>query len=395
MKIPFVYLSRLIVVLTFLAVSTSSAAVHEQLLHGFANNPASAPDTVLISDSSGNLYGTTFSGGHQGTVFELLAQSGGGYKYQVLYTFQGKDGSEPAGRLLLDPSGTLYGTTMSGGANECGVVFRLTPGSEGTWTESTIHDFTCTDGTLSQTGLIFDSEGNLYGGTTQGGQGNGGVVFQLKPSGNGQWKLKVIDTFTYDNGRGPSSELAFDSKGNLYGGNITRIFELSPNSDGTWTESTPYTFNPPTDGQATYGVLTFDSAGNLFGTNAAGVNNSGAAWELSPNSGGWAITVLHAFSGGLDGRYAYGGLILDASGNAYGTTGRGGRFDRGVAFKLTPNGSGAWAFTVLHSFTGNKFGGIPTAGLLLDGVGNLYGTAAIGGNPACQSGCGVVFELVQ
>jgi uncharacterized repeat protein (TIGR03803 family) len=379
-----------------LMAATASAANREKVLHQFLGKPAQSPDTTLVADGAGNLYGTTLFGGaqHDGTVYELSPRSGGGWTYHVLHVFRGPDGASPQGKLVLDSLGNLYGTTYAGGAQGCGTVYQLAPAA-GQWGTTTLHDFTCQDGFNTVVGLTFDSKGNLYGGNTAGGANFGGVAFTLAPGSHGQWSFTVIHDFTDGEGDGPSSSLVFDSKGNLYGGNITGIFVLTPNSNGTWTESTAYTFNSTTDGQSTYGELTFDPSGNLYGANAYGGEHfptGGAAFMLSPTSGGWSITVLHSFGKGNDGHYPYGGLILDAAGNAYGTTGAGGS-GQGVVFKLTPGTGGHWSETILHTFNGGRDGGIPTAGLLLDSAGNLYGTTASGGNGTCTSGCGVVFEL--
>jgi uncharacterized repeat protein (TIGR03803 family) len=379
-------------------VATASAAGHEKVLHFFLDRPAEYPATTLVADTAGNLYGATPFGGAQndGTVYELSPRSGGGWSYHVLHVFKGPDGVSPQGKPVLDSLGNLYGTTYQGGAQGCGTVYQLTPVSGGQWQSTTLHDFTCQDGFRTVVGLTFDTKGNLYGGNTAGGANFGGVAFMMTPGSKGQWTFNVIHDFTDAEGDGPSTSLVFDSKGNLYGGNITGIFVLTPNLDGTWTESTAYTFNSGTDGQLAYGELTFDGSGSLYGANAAGGKyfpQGGAAFKLTPTSGGWTITVLHNFGKGNDGHYPYGGLILDATGNAYGTTGEGGSSGRGVVFKLTPQTNGHWTERILHNFTGNRDGGIPTAGLLLDSANNLYGTTAGGGSTNCNSGCGVVFEL--
>lgn len=381
--------------LAVLMVRTAAAAGHEEVLHVFLGKPAVYPDATLIADADGNLYGVTLQGGAQaaGTVYELSPLSGGGWSYHVLHVFKGNDGSGPQGKLVVDSAGNLYGTTYQGGASGCGNVFRLAPMSGGQWTITTLHDFTCQDGFRTMVGLTFDTKGNLYGGNTAGGPYFGGVAFSMTPGSNGQWTFNVIHDFTDSEGDGPTTSMVFGSKGNLYGGNITGIFVLTPNSDGTWTESTAYTFNSATDGQAAYGELTFDAAGNLYGANAYGGKHfpaGGAAFKLSPGASGWSITVLHSFGQGKDGHYPYGGLVLDAAGNAYGTAGSGGLHGQGVAFKLTPGANGRWTETILHQFTGGHDGAIPVAGLLLDSSANIFGSTAAGGG----TGSGVVFKFI-
>jgi hypothetical protein len=194
--------------------------------------------------------------------------------------------------------------------------------------------------------------------------------------------------------------LIFDPSGNLYGGNETTVFKLTPNGDGTWTESTAYAFTSA-DGLNPLGDLTFDSAGNIYGTNQAGGQYSGGtAFELTPNgTGGWNSTVIHAFNSKsqYDGYYPEGGLTVDAAGNVYGVAPFGGGTNSyGVAFKLGLV-NGHWSEQILHRFTGaaNADGAYPNNDIYLDHSGHLFGTTGSGGNPACgaPTGCGTVFEL--
>jgi uncharacterized repeat protein (TIGR03803 family) len=389
--------------IALLMATMASAASRETVLHRFLDKPAEGPDATLVADASGNLYGVTFQGGTKGdgTVYELSPRSGGGWSYHILHVFNGKDGSSPQGKLLLDSIGNLYGTTFEGGAYDCGTVFQLAPVSGGQWMMTTLHDFTSgSDGCATMVGLTFDTNGNLYGGNTSGGADQAGVAFSMTPASNGQWTLTAIHAFSGVSGEGggPTTSLVFDSKWNLYGGNITGIFVLTPNGDGTWTESSAYTFNSNPDGQAASGELTFDAAGNLYGTNTFGGKywpTGGAAFRLTPGTSGWSITVLHSFGLGNDGFYPYGGLVLDSAGNAYGTTGQGGLYGKGIVFKLARDANDHWTETILHNFTGGPDGGVPVAGALLDGSNSLYGATEGGGASGCGvSGCGVVFKLV-
>jgi uncharacterized repeat protein (TIGR03803 family) len=227
---------------------------------------------------------------------------------------------------------------------------------------------------------------------------------------------KILYTFTGGNdGAEPSSTLIFDQKGNLYGTTVLggahgygNVFELSPNSDGTWTESVVYSFGAyagdganPDDNNG----LVFDSGGNLYGTTGGGGNSStcpfgdqgcGTIFELSPNSGGgWKETILYNFNGGTDGASPGGGVIFDREGNLYGMADIGGNLMAcvggcGTVFKLTPKHR-AWSFSVLHAFSESD-GGYPSTGLSLDSSGLLWGTTNSGG--ACGPyACGVVFKL--
>ena len=151
-----------------------------------------------------------------------------------------------------------------------------------------------------------------------------------------------------------------------------------------------------------YGSLVMDAAGNLYGTttegggSGCGGSGCGFAWKLAPNPDGtWGIlSLLHSFQNGADGTDPSAGLIFDAAGNLYGTTQFGGAYGfGGVVFKLAPNPDGTWTETVLHSFGNDGDGFHPIAGLVFDVAGNLYGTTYGGPGSGCAEGCGVVFKL--
>jgi uncharacterized repeat protein (TIGR03803 family) len=331
----------------------------------------------------------------------LTANAVAANKYKVLHKFTGNDGANPdKGFLVLDKAGNLYGTTPNGGAFGQGTVFVLKPSSNGTWRERVLHSFSgLSDGGLPLAGLTFGAPGVLYGTTYQGGG-----AFQLKHNLDGSWTDTVLNVFAGADGVHPDAGLIRDAAGNLYGTTIVGgnfncnsqqgcgvVFELTPNPDGTWTESVLYTFNGGTDGALPTARLAFDAAGNLYGTTAAGGGaNAGTVFRLTPSGGAWIETVLHAFTGG-DGAVPIGGLILDATGNLYGTTSSGGSSacGCGVVFKLKHGSGGGWTERLLHSFTGGRDGANPVAGLIRDTAGNLYGAAQFGG----AYGDGVVFQL--
>jgi uncharacterized repeat protein (TIGR03803 family) len=268
--------------------------------------------------------------------------------------------------------------------------------------------------------LAFDSKGNLYGTSQNGGNGIGpdcnatcGTVFELTPNGDGSWSESVIYNFcTVFNGalcldgENSSAGLIFDSKGNLYGttflggmncsaGGCGTVFELSPQG-GTWTEKVLYNFcsnqkdGACLDGSESVAPMVFGSDGSLYGTTYFGGNghfphgNGGTVFKLSPGSHGWTEAVLYNFCSlgtGMicpDGDAPYlSGVVFGPSGNLYGTTGNGGSSKNegtGVVYELTP-GSGEWKETVLAVFPSpNMFTGIPSGGLALDPTGNLYGS---------------------
>jgi uncharacterized repeat protein (TIGR03803 family) len=330
-------------------------------------------------------------------------------KYKVLHRFTGKDGAYSDTGLILDPAGNLYGTTRYGGASGPsgnGTVFELTPNSDGSWTESVLHNFcsrtNCADGDTPSAGLIFDTVGNLYGTTLYGANGYG-VVFKLTPNSDGRWTESVLYGFTGGvDGDSPYGGLMFDAAGNLYGATVDGgaygygvVFKLTPNSDGRWTESVLYSFTGGADGSNPLAGVIFDTAGSLYGTTQMGGKGYGTVFKLTPNSDGrWTESVLYSFTGGRDRGFPDAGVIFDGAGNLYGTTAGSSSENNGTVFKLTPNSHGSWTESVLYGFTFYR-GAVPLDGLTFDAIGNLYGTTAFGDNRSCGPlGCGVVFKMV-
>jgi uncharacterized repeat protein (TIGR03803 family) len=412
-------LKATLAVFTVTLFVTGIAASQEKVLHSFNKTDGANPYASLISDHAGNLYGTTYAGGAYGygTAFELRPKSGGGWTEKVLHSFNnnGTDGYNPYASLIFDASGNLYATTYYGGSGSCingtvvvgcGTVFELTPQAGGSWKETVLHNFddNGTDGFYPYAGLTFDSAGGLYGTTEWGGTGVYGTVFELTPAAGGSWTESVLHNFS-DNGTDgyfPEAGLIFDAVGNLYGttewggtGVYGTVFELMPTAGGTWTETVLHNFSVNgTDGDLPLGGLIFDAAGNLYGTTYEGgvYDSDGTVFELTfTASGSWTETVLHNFDDNdVDGYLPEGGLILDASGNLYGTTVAGGNLLKGTVFELTPTAGGSWTEKVLHNFSDNgKDGENPYAGLISDAAGNLYGTTYEGG----AYGYGTVFEI--
>jgi len=324
----------------------------ETVLHNFKNNgrDGEGPYAGLIFDAAGNLYGTTASGGNYGvgTVFELTPKAGGGWTEKVLHNFEnsGKKGNTPYAGLIFDAAGNLYGTTVSGGYYGVGTVFELTPQAGGGWTETVLHNFknNTEQGNTLYGGLIFDGAGNLYGTTVNGGYYGVGTVFKLTPKAGGGWTETVLHNFD-DNGTdgySPYASLIFDAAGNLYGATTEggngygTVFELTPKAGGGWTEKVLYRFNG-LDGLEPYASLIFDAAGNLYGTTVAGgTQGYGTVFELTYTGGGdWGEQVLYNFNG-RDGSIPYGSLIFDAAGNLYGTTTSGGHYGVGTVFEIIP-----------------------------------------------------------
>ena len=419
----------------------------EQVLYAFqGGNDGSGPSSSLIFDSAGNLYGTTPGGGGGscacGTVFELSPSSNGTWSETVLYRFQGgSDGSLPSSGLIFDKAGNLYGTTVGGGGTaDAGTVYELSPNGSGGWTESVLYSFQGSPDGAGPAGVVFDTSGNLFGTTGQGGNGGCdhdqsdacGTVFELSPNGGGGWTEKILYSFSpggdvnTTDGWSPTLGLTFDGSGNLYGttasggtgvncdgyvgggGGCGTAFELIPNG-GVWTETVLYSFGDGTDGSSPNGGLIFDQSGNLYGTARGGGNtaSSGTVFELSPNgSGGWTETTLYEFQGGTDGSDPFAGLIFDSTGNLYGSTYSGGNTNCpvgetvgcGTVFELSPNGSGSWTETRLYSFAGGNDGQAPSSPVIFDQAGHLYGTTLQGGGATgCGNtfGCGTAFEVTK
>lgn len=286
-----------------------------------------------------------------GTVFRLTppprvcSSSNCPWKETVLYRFAGgsTDGAFPMSRVSFDQSGNLYGTTLSGGHftpctyfGWCGTIFKLTH-SNGSWTESIPYRFTGgSDGASPYAGLTPDSAGNFYGVTTFGASGNNGTVFQLTPDG-----LNTLVELP-SNASEPQGDVIFDPAGNLYGttgdssnGGGAAVFEMTP-SAGAWNFSLLYNFGGSLNGDGPNSGLVRDGAGTLYGTtHAIGSHYMGSVFKLTPSNGGWIYTVLHEFSDQVGGQYPVGGLAIDAQGNLFGTA-SGGTYGAGIVWEITP-----------------------------------------------------------
>lgn len=382
------------------------------------------PTYGVIAGASGQLYGTISEGPYSplksnGVVFEL-ALSQKQWQETTLTNFPYSDGSGPQSALIADAAGALYGTASYGGSYGYGTVFKLTNSALG-WQETTLYNFTTgapqgINSYSNPSSLIFDSAGNLYGETETGGSSDYGMVFELSPTASGQWTEKTLFNFTNATGIFPFGGLVLDSAGNLYGtteeGGLIQngcrfgcgtVFKLSP-QQGSWSEATLYNFaGGSRDGATPLAGVIFDQAGNLYGTASTGgidgaacSSGCGTVFKLSPSSGGtWTESVLYEFTDANgDGGSPQAGVVFDQGGNLYGTTFRGGSFDQvcgylgcGTVFELSPK-SGAWSETILYSFRGEDALG-PAASVTFDQAGNLYGTA-LGGT---LGDYGTVFEL--
>ena len=392
------------------------------------------PYAGLIQDTGGNFYGTTLTGGAYlsgpsgGTVFKVTPTGA----ETTLYSFCASgasclDGSGPQSALLMDSAGNLYGTVNAGGANNQGVVFELTPAPSGGvclsgtyqgtgWCESVLYSFTNgSDGAYPLGKLIQDSSGNLYS-TTSGGSPNGcGGVFELSPPASGSTTWTETSLYTFGgSGTGdacnPSAGLAFDGSGNLYGtanfGGVNTsassagngaVYELTPGLGGTWTETFLYSFTGGSDGCFPLSDLAYQG-GNLYGTaSSCGVGVNGSVFELSSSGGTWTESTIFDFPASAE---PYAGVVADPAGNLFGTTylggpGTGGGY--GTVYKLSPPATpgGAWTESTVYAFgTGvgahsandrNPFG------MVLLANGKLYGTT---GSSTCTSSKCTAFGAV-
>jgi uncharacterized repeat protein (TIGR03803 family) len=414
--------AKLLALIALVLLFTSGAWAGEKTLVNFTGANGNGPVANVVLDSSGNIYGTTSSGGPYGTgtVFRLSPGLHGGWRQNLLYTFPTANPSAPWGPfspLVLDPAGNLYGTTYYGGTSTssgvcnmgCGTVYRLTPTSTGPWKINILYSFRGgKDGNSPNGGVVLDGQGNVYGTTTYGGGVyNSGTVYKLTPTASGPWKETILHSFTGGNiggdGAWPDDTPTLDQYGNIfgttgYGGtsiNSGTVFELSPTVSGAWSYSVIHSFSLPaiggSDGANPFGGVIIDSAGNLYGATAGGGNaEKGAVFELSPNAGSWTSSVLYSFQGLADGAAADTSLVQDASGNLYGTVVQYTANELGGVYKLTKGVDGIWTESVLLSFD-SADGANPWASVVLDSHNNIYGTTEFGGT----SGDGVVFEITQ
>ena len=373
------------------------------VIHTFTGSDGAYPAYGLAMDRLGNYYGTTFDGGanNQGAVFKLR-QTNENWLLYSLYNFTGgADGNGPGG-ITVTSNGALYGTTDIG---YLGAVWQLRPDPRlavsvlQPWTLSTIHSCTgapdCHD-LSSSAALLSDRSGNLYGVSSYGGQYDAGAVYELTPSG-GSWTYTTLYSFQNNGTDGylPNTPLNADAAGNLYGltyfggtNNSGTVYELSPSGSG-WTEQVLHSFDPTTDGYFSVAQPVMDPSGNLYGTTfSGGPNQGGTVFELSPSNGSWDFTMLYAFPGSGGPSGPYGGVVIDSSGNLYGTTAGAGPYNCGNIFELSPT-QGGWDYSDLYDFTCGSDGGEPIGSLVMDSAGNLYGNANFGG----ADNYGTVFKL--
>jgi uncharacterized repeat protein (TIGR03803 family) len=405
----------------------------DKIVHNFAGPPDGAgPWAGLITDKAGNFYGTTGGGGLVtclcGTVFELSppTSEGGSWTETILYSFQGlqnggHDGLQPNTQLVMDDAGNLFGGTQWGGKNNRGTIYELSPPAVqgGQWTESVLYSFV-RDGSRGSNAfwLVVGLDRNLYGTTLGGGTGEScgggtsnkcGVVFVLeRPSTTGgAWDQHILHNFgEFEGDSATPLQIAVAPSGSLYGmagdggtaGKGT-FFRLSKNH-GSWTEEILFDFS----GSATHGPtnLTFDPHGNVFAVTSGGGDpmcQCGGVVELlrpATPGGAWSESPVYNFMNGNDGSNPFGPLVFDKAGDLFGTAAHGGdaTCQCGAIFELTPPAVSGdiWSETTLHDFVGPKIhgDGSNVNGGLVFLNGKLYGTTTFGG---AKRG-GTVFSMV-
>lgn len=357
-------------------IPVTAPGVTLSTLSSFTGTGASGefPYAPLVLAGDGSFYGTTVEGGTSGlgTVFRVTTNG----VVTTLVSFNDNNGALPYAGLVLGRDGNLYGTTSQGGANGYGTVFRMT--TSGLLTS--LANFNEFNGYYSVAGLVQGKDGNFYGTTIYGGALGYGNVFQVTPSGS----LTDLHTFSYADGGYPSSVLVQAADGSFYGttenGGPTgwgTVFKIT--SAGVLT--TVHAFNSQDGGIPVPGLVQ-DTDGSFYGTTYyGGTTNSGTVFRIAADG---TFTNLYSFTGGGDGSNPYGGLLLAADGNFYGTTLYGGTYADGTVFRIDRNGT----LTTLAEFDGYQ-GANPAAGLAQGPDGNLYGTTESGG----VNDAGVVFRI--
>jgi uncharacterized repeat protein (TIGR03803 family) len=388
-----VLLGKLFTLVVILACSVilvqSARAQSFNVIHNFTGGTDGAnPLNGLMMGAAGYMYGTTSAGGayNNGTVFRI----GPTGSLQTIYAFEGgADGSSPQSFLIEDSQGRLYGTTSAGGTFGGGTVFRIANN-----VKTILHSFgSGSDGSTPLGGLIFDRSGNLYGTTSAGGAYGNGAVFLLSPRGI-VWGETVLYSFgTGTDGTVPYAAVALDSAGDVLGttsaggsGGYGIIFELSKANN--WAETIVYNFQNENDGGVPYAGLIADGLGNFYGAaTEGGSQGGGSIFELTPAGSGWNFAPIQSLPGsGISGTFR--NLMLSSSGTIYATTHCDGEYDAGTVYELVPGG-GSWNYTLLYTFTGGTDGLYSYSNLVMF-ANRLYGTTNQGG----VYGKGVVFAVL-
>ncbi len=341
-------------------------------------------------------------------IFVVVCAAAQAQTFSVLHTFTGQsDGGTPLGTPMLDAKGNFYGTTYYNSSTGYGTAYKL--GLIGqNWVTTTLYTFGSggqADGQNPYGNLVQDSKGIFYGAATWGGSHNFGTVFSLRPApkvlpstGLNPMFPTWLHSFAGSDGEYPFfGDLTVDSHGNLYGTTMNgggygqgSVYKLTPAGFG-WTFQTLYNFAPGGSvGAFPMSGVTLDAAGNIYGTTTkGGTSNNGVVYEVTAAGVG---TVLYNFTGGDDGSFPMAGVTFDTFGNLYGATSAAGSAGGGAVFELTP-GAGGWTYSLVYPITGwgyeSNLGTGIWRSLILDPAGNLYGVTC----PMETGYYSTVFEL--
>jgi uncharacterized repeat protein (TIGR03803 family) len=382
----------------FMSLATTAPAMADYTLKTlvkFNGTNGATPSGGLVADAGGNLYGTTYNGGADGggIVFKIPA---GTSNVSTFASFNGTDGARPFSGVAVDSSGNLYGSTSVGGADGDGAVYEI---PSGTNTINLLASFDGSNGRNPVGGVIVDSSGNVYGTTENGafGEGSAGTVFEVV---KGSGAPTTLHAFSNQSGGEVWAGLRSDASDNLYGATIGggtdgdgTVFEIP---SGTTNVVTVASFTGDASGTAPWSTPVFDSAGNLYGTTLLGdpasPRQGGAVYEIVKGS---SVPIARGQFAPPNGLVPGGDLAIDAAGDIFGTTEAGGAFDNVNTNNLVPGDgtvfeipAGTDTVTTLLSFDGADGAG-PVGGIYLDAAGDLYGTTEFGG----VNNDGTVFEL--
>ena len=358
-----------------------SAQVLQTLLSVGGTTGVLTPSGSLAVDANGTIFGETQRGGEfgAGTLFALQR---GSTTPTVLATFNGKNGNDPLGGLVMDSAGDLFGATVYSGLGGSGNLApnAVNPGIgfgtvfeyvRGSGTITPLATFNGPNGQTPEGALGIDANGNLFGTTFRGGVAGFGTVYEIDAATH---TVTTLASFSGANGAHPIAGITIDSNGNLFG--TTRdggpagagtAFEIAA---GSATLTTLATFNR-TNGAAPASPLAIDASGNLFGTTTAGgARGLGTVFEIPA---GTTINTLASFRG-FDGSDPIGSIVVDSTGNVFGTAHARGTAGNGTVFEVA---QGSGAITIVGAFSGAN--GSQPQGLVSDANGILFGSTRGGG----------------
>jgi hypothetical protein len=384
-------------VVSFFLISLLFARDSEKFLFNFPGGNYGQYPYGLADDANGHIYGVLWGGGttYGGVVYKLSPNANGVMTENILHTFSGGDDGRAPTNILMDGGGNLYVSVQFGAVTSClqgcGAIVGLSPLANGSWSTKVLYQFPGGFAGEHPYLSLIDAQGNLYGNTENG------QIWELTKTPGGVWKRKVL-VRTNDNLALPraidGAGNIYGTSASLVGcfDGCGYVFELSRSSDGAYTETVIYSFTGGSDGAEPVTVL-LDANGNLFG--AAGYGGStaectqgcGTLFELTPSSSGYSESTLHTFNKLLDGEYPS-CLQMDASGNLYVSLYGGGVAGGGVVLEFSLASNGIWQYSTLYSFSGGKGGG-DTYQIILDSSGNVYGTSLFNGS----TGNGMIYEL--